>query len=138
MLLWWLIATFVLSGPDLSRYDFHVGDLFDDHPEDSEATNEFLKVIQQVRQSAGKSKSLKDGFSLVRKFADELSDDLQTDTEFRAAIANGVPCEWSIAREVDTTRRVLFLHGGAFMFGSPKGHRRFTDQLSKLANAAVL
>jgi len=137
-LLWWLIATFILAGPDLSRYDSHVGEIFDDHPEDTAATSDFLKILAKVRQDAGQTKSIKEGFALVRKFADELSDDLQTDSEFRATVANGVDCEWAIAQGVDTTRRVLFLHGGAFLFGSPKGHRKFSDRLSKLANAAVL
>ena len=137
-LLCWLIATFVLSGPDLSRYDSHVGEYFDDHPDDEAATAEFLQVIKNVRRDAVKSKSVKSGFSIVRKFADELSDDLETDTDFIVTIANGVKCEWAVAQGADTTRRVLFLHGGAFLFGSPKGHRKFTDQLSKIANAAVL
>jgi len=137
-LLWWLIATFVLSGPDLSRYDTHIGEHFDDHPEDSAATSEFLGVIRDVRRDAAKTKSIKGSISVVRKFADELSDGLETDTVFSQVTANGVSCEWSIANGADTGRRMLFLHGGAFLFGSPKGHRIFTDQLSKLANAAVL
>lgn len=137
-LLWWLIAMFLLCGPDLSRYDSRVGEYFDDHPDDTAATNEFLTVIRGVRHDARKSKSIKEGFSAIRKFADELSADLQTDTVFSAATANGVACEWAVATGADTSRRVLFLHGGAFLFGSPKGHRKFSDQLSKLANAAVL
>jgi len=60
------------------------------------------------------------------------------DTAFKAVTANGVNCEWAVAQGADTTRRVLFLHGGAFLFGSPKGHRKFSDKLSKLSNAAVL
>ncbi len=137
-LLWWLIATYIFSGPDLSRYDSHVGQFFDDHPEDKAATDQFLQVLKNVRRDAKKSKSLKGAFSTVRKFADELSDDLQTDTDFIAVDANGVKCEWAIAQGADTTRRVLFFHGGAFLMGSPKGHRKFADQLSKVANAAVL
>ncbi len=137
-LLLWLIATLVLSGPDLSRYDSHVGDYFDDHPEDLPATEECLEVIKGVRRDAVKSKSLKRGFALVRKFADELSDELQTDTVFSPVTANGVACEWAVAPGANCARRVLFLHGGAFLFGSPKGHRKFSDQLSKVADAAVL
>lgn len=137
-LLLWLIATLILSGPDLSRYDSHVGDYFDDHPEDQLATEEFLEVIKGVRQDAVKSKSLKRGFAMVRKFADELSDELQTDTVFSQVTANGVACEWAVAPGANCARRVLFLHGGAFLFGSPKGHRKFSDQLSKVADAAVL
>ncbi len=136
--LWWLIATFVLSGTDLSRYDSFVGEQFDDHPEDVESTAEFLAKVKTLRIDAAKTKSFRNGFALVRKFADELSQGLETDSVFSPVVANGVDCEWTIAKGVDTTRRILFVHGGAFIMGSPKGHRQFTDQLSKLANAAVL
>ena len=136
--LWWLIASFVLSGPDLSRYDSFVGEQFDDHPDDAKANAELLSMIKEVRDKATTTKSLRNGFALVRKFADELSDDIETDTQFSPTIANGVNCEWAVAKGVDTRRRILFCHGGAFLFGSPKGHRVFTDKLSKIANAAVL
>jgi acetyl esterase/lipase len=138
VLLWWLIASFILAGPDLSRYDSHVGEYFDDHPDDVGATEQFLNVIKTVRRDARKTGSIKGVFSAIRRFADELSNDLQTDTIFSPALVNGLSCEWSVAKGANTARRVLFLHGGAFLFGSPKGHRKFTDQLSKLADAAVL
>jgi len=138
IVLFWLIATFVLSGADHSQYDSPVGEHFDDHPDDMAATSKIVETIKEVRRNAIKTKSIKKAFLVVRQFADELSDDLETDTVFSSTMANGVSCEWSVAANVDTARRVLFLHGGAFLFGSPKGHRKFTDQLSKIANAAVL
>jgi len=51
----WLIATFVLSGPDLSRYDSFVGEHFDDHPDDASATKELLSTIGEVRKTVIKS-----------------------------------------------------------------------------------
>ena len=136
--LWWLIASFILSGPNLSRYDSIVGEQFEDHPDDAEANAELLAMIKEVRTNATQTKSLRNGFALVRRFADELSSGLETDTQFIQTTANGVHCEWAVAKGVDTSRRILFCHGGAFLFGSPKGHRKFSDQLSKIANAAVL
>ena len=44
---------------------------------------------------------------------------------------------WVVAPGVDTRRRVLYLHGGAFMMGSPRSHRSITNRLSEVANAAV-
>jgi len=32
----------------------------------------------------------------------------------------------------------VFFHGGAFLFGSAQGHRKFSDQLSRISNSAVL
>ena len=137
VILWWLIATFVLSGPDLSRFDTPVGEHFDKHADDEKYTEKFLQIVHGVRATTSASRSLKKGIAIVRDFADNLSSELETDTVFTADSANGVSIEWAVARGVSTKRRVLFLHGGAFLFGSAKGHRKFSDRLSKLANAAV-
>lgn len=137
IVLWWLIATLVLSGPDLRRFDTPIGEHYDAHPDDAEHTQRFLKLVHGVKRNVLKSRSLKKGMAVARDFADNLSSDLETDTQFKADDANGVSVEWAIAKGVDTKRRILFLHGGAFLFGSAKGHRIFSDQLSKIANAAV-
>lgn len=137
-LLYWLIATFVLSGPDLSQYDEDVGERFASHRDDSAANDSTLKTITDVRQLVKRGRSPRNAFKVVRDFADNLSDDLVTDTQFTTVQANGVDCEWAVATNADPKRRILFMHGGAFLLGSAKGHRKFCDQLSKLANAAVL
>lgn len=133
----WLIAALVFSGPDLSRFDTPVGERFESHPDDIEHTNNALALFKKVRQDVKKSRSPFKGMAIARDFADNLSSDLQTDTRFKADNANSVSIEWAVANGVDTKRRVLFLHGGAFLFGSAKGHRKFSDQLSKASNAAV-
>ncbi|MDX1804859.1 MAG: alpha/beta hydrolase [Alcanivorax sp.] len=51
----------------------------------------------------------------------------------------GVPGEWLIAgREVRANRVVLYFHGGAYFFGSPRSHRAVTWRLSKHCRARVL
>ena len=52
--------------------------------------------------------------------------------------AAGVPAEWVVAPGADCSRRFLYIHGGAFMAGSPKGYRVLTDKLSEITNSAVL
>jgi monoterpene epsilon-lactone hydrolase len=52
--------------------------------------------------------------------------------------AAGVPAEWVVAPGADSSRRFLYIHGGAFMAGSPKGYRVLTDKLSAITNSAVL
>jgi len=49
-----------------------------------------------------------------------------------------VPAEWVLAPNADSSRRLLYIHGGAFALGSPKSHRRLTSKFSEIANAAVL
>lgn len=136
--IWWIIAATVLSGQDLRQFDTEVGEHFDDHPEDAEATQRLLNSLKAVRKEAVASKSLKGGMTIVRDFADNLSADLETDSEFTQVDIFGVAAEWTVAKGADSRRRILFFHGGAFLFGSPKGHRKMTDQLSKITNSAVL
>lgn len=51
----------------------------------------------------------------------------------------GVPGEWLIAgRGVRSNRVVLYFHGGAYFFGSPRSHRAVTWRLSRDCKAKVL
>jgi len=142
IILLFLIAVFFLSGENLSRYDARVQDVannvFDSHPDDAEAAKRIIKQLAEVHNDVIASKSLSKGFTIAREFADNLSYDLICDTEFTAVNANGVDCEWAVAPGSNPNNRIVFFHGGAFLFGSARGHRKFTDQLSRLANAAVL
>ncbi len=132
-----VIALTILSGPNLNRYDRPMPTAFKAHADDEAATERFLKVTRALRKEIIAGKSIKKGLKAVRKFADELSDDLETDTQFIESSANGCSIEWAIASNSNPRRRVLFLHGGAFIFGSPKGHRKFSDRLAKILGAAV-
>lgn len=138
LLFLWTFALLALDGPNLDHYDTPVGEVFDAHPDDPAANEKFFVILRKVRDDAIKTKSWKKGFQIVLDFADNLSAGLETDAEFVSVKANGVPCEWAIAPDADPKRRILFLHGGAFLIGSPKGHRKYADKLSHIANAAVL
>lgn len=48
----------------------------------------------------------------------------------------GVPCEWQ-RPEQDSQRVMLYLHGGAYLIGSPATHRAITSHLAKGAKLAV-
>lgn len=49
---------------------------------------------------------------------------------------NGVSCEWQHA-DVPCARVMLYLHGGAFMIGSPATHRAITAGLAARGNMSV-
>ncbi len=138
LILLYAVAKLFLSGPDLSIYDQPAYRRFPAHPDDVDAERKTVALLRGVRKDVQALRSIKGSMMAVRKFADELSADLETDSEFRSVDANGVPCEWTLRENTSPKNRVLFLHGGAFLFGSSKGHRKFTDQLAKLTNAAVL
>ena len=57
---------------------------------------------------------------------------------FTPVDAGGVPAEWVLAPGADPRRRTLYIHGGAFVMGSPRSHRTLTSRFSKMTGGAVL
>lgn len=80
----------------------------------------------------------KDNVQAARAVIDRMSDGRDYVSEFIPVDAGGVPAEWVIAPGVDNTRRVLYIHGGGFIMGSPKSHRTITSKFSEIAGCAVL
>lgn len=58
--------------------------------------------------------------------------------EPQAVDVNGISAEWVLAPGADPDNRILYLHGGAFMVGSPRTVSFITEQLSAQCGAAVL
>jgi acetyl esterase/lipase len=59
-------------------------------------------------------------------------------TEISPVQIADIPAEWVRAPAVRKERVILFLHGGAFVMGSPATHRELAALLSASAGAAVL
>lgn len=53
-----------------------------------------------------------------------------------SATLGGRPCEWQRPAD-DSGRVLLYLHGGAYLIGSPATHRAITSNLAKLGKLAV-
>ena len=104
-----------------------------------EASAEHHEVVASLREfsSAAKAGSRKDRVRILRDLMDAMSDDREFVSEFRAVDLGGIAGEWVLAPGVDTRRRVLYIHGGAWIAGSPKSHRAITNRLSVDLNAAV-
>jgi acetyl esterase/lipase len=49
-----------------------------------------------------------------------------------------VPVEWVITDGADPKRRILYMHGGSWISGSPAGYRAFLSRVSMAAGAVVL
>ena len=52
--------------------------------------------------------------------------------------ANGVPGEWVTVPESDPNRRLLYVHGGGYVMGSPVTHRRLCEGIARAGECAVL
>ena len=74
----------------------------------------------------------------MREYMDAVSASQDFHAQFTPIDAGGVKAEWVVAPGADSRRRVLYIHGGAFVMGSPVSHRNITSRFSEVAGAAVL
>jgi monoterpene epsilon-lactone hydrolase len=63
---------------------------------------------------------------------------IPTGTEICPVLVNGIAAEWVRVPGAQTDVAILYLHGGAFVMGSPATHRELAARLSASANAQVL
>ena len=98
---------------------------------------EVLKTVRELTMqiSVGQQKT---NLEAARSVFDSISDGREYVSEFVPADAGGVPAEWVIAPGADSTRRVLYIHGGGFVMGCPKSHRTITSKFSEISGCAVL
>lgn len=132
-----LITVFHLRGQNLGEFDSPPGQSFDTGHEPSDEHDavvaSFDVGIGPV-QRAPRSKRL----GLMREYMDSISESQDYHAAFTPVDAAGVAAEWVRAPGVNSNRRVLYIHGGAFVMGSPRSHRNITSRFSEIANAAVL
>ncbi len=142
LLLGWLVARFYLEGPDLSNFDGPV----EDRPTQAgrrgpeyvavlrfmEQTSEAVLAAPRRKRLATARRLLDAGMTGATPTAEDLG------VRIVAASADGVPAEWVIAPGADPGRRLLYLHGGSFVMGSPRSHRGLTAALSGAAGVSVL
>lgn len=141
----WIIYL-ILRRDSLAQFDQPPGQLFRASNQAAQAASaSALEVInQRLRSSPASSTklSIKQRIPLIRHSMENFfaEDQKHCVSSFTAADAGGVPAEWVVAPAVDpgNGRRFLYIHGGAFMAGSPKSHRIITSKLSEITDSAVL
>lgn len=57
---------------------------------------------------------------------------------FTPVSANGVAAEWVVAQGASPARRIVYVHGGAWVAGSPADYRAFSATLARLSGASIL
>ncbi|MGK2926533.1 MAG: alpha/beta hydrolase [Lysobacterales bacterium] len=136
----WLLAGWFGKGEDLRVFDHPpepdasevFGNAHGPSPEHRQAENEIRSAGGQVR---GMSRAQM--LQFMREFMEAIPAGRTFDCEFRPVVADGVAGEWVLAPGADPARRVLYIHGGAFIAGSPNSHRTITSRFSAVAGAAV-
>ena len=60
------------------------------------------------------------------------------DTDVSSIVINHMATDWVAVQGVVPQRTILYLHGGAYMLGSPLAYRGFTSRVSEACRARVL
>ncbi|MEP1214466.1 MAG: alpha/beta hydrolase [Marinobacter sp.] len=129
-----LITVLVLRGENLAHLDR------DDFPkQDYNPSPGHNQVLETIRDMSRSARGLRGRARLMalRKHMDGLSEGREFVSEFRPSGPNAPRGEWVLAPGANTRHRILYIHGGAWVAGSPRSHRTITDRLSEVANAAV-
>ena len=130
------VVYLLLSRDPLAQYDYPKGEYFDADG-DSEALRDITVIIEN---DIGETRKLplREQLAHMRQTLDCFFDDIEKTAVFQPISESNVKGEWVFAPGVDHSRRLLYIHGGAFYVGSPKSHRVITSRLSEIANCAVL
>lgn len=133
----WAVAAFHLSGESLSAYDRPTGERFSTSPEPSAELKAALAslsgITEAIRGLGGRRR-----IAALRTYMDNAFADRPLNASFTPVDCAGVPAEWVLAPGADASRRTLYIHGGAYIIGSPKSHRTLTSKFSELTGGAVL
>lgn len=136
-----LFVQFYLGGEDLSRWDNPPHEVnFKDPP--SEGQKDVLKYLEEnftkPAKQGGESATLRSKRARFKKFGserDDPCDHLAVTFETKPNVIIGG--EWTTVPGTDSTRRILYIHGGAFAAGSAISHRAITYNLAKRTGCAV-
>ena len=137
-----MLLAYMFTRDSLSKYDLPEGQRFS--PADAIAVAASAAAVKalnkRLRDASGPLEKMpwSERIHSMRETMDTFFAGADTSSVVTPVDAAGVPAEWVVAPGADCSRRFLYIHGGAFMAGSPKGYRVLTDKLSALTNSAVL
>ncbi len=129
----YLFARFYLRGRDLSTHDAPIPVTFDSPAPSEAAIGVDNYIIERM--------SMPETLSATRKRFDEMGLSREFDCRFVPGSAEygglSVPGEWTVVDGADPLRRLLYIHGGAFMLGSPISHRPIIANIAKRTGCVV-
>ena len=126
-----MLLAYLFTRDSLSRYDLPEGQRFS--PADATAVAASAAAVKalnkRLRGASGPLEKMpwSERIHSMRETMDTFFAGAETSSVITPVDAAGVPAEWVVAPGADCSRRFLYIHGGAFMAGSPKGYRVLTD-----------
>ncbi len=133
----WAVARWHMQGADMSGFDGPVGERFSRAELPSDEARAVVASLDGVSQLL-RGTPMREHTAVLRKYMDEVFADRDFDARFVPVDAGGVRAEWVLAPGADPARRTLYIHGGAFIMGSPRSHRTLTTRFSQMTGGAVL
>lgn len=143
LLIAWLLIQIFLKGPKLLAYDNPIADsraASRDHasPEHQDTLRLLEQASAEIRSAPRKQRLDTIRRVMARGFVEPPLLAGNAGYWIQEANVGGVPGEWVLAPHSDPNRRLLYLHGGSFISGCPRGHRVITTELARVTGAAVL
>ena len=104
-----------------------------------ESAEELEKVVQMLKGRAQKVQAAGGSLDVLRSSYEEMMLPLPVDGDaaFERVSAGGVPADWVTTPGV-SDKVLLYLHGGGYVFGSPRTHRAMFSRLSRASGMRVL
>jgi monoterpene epsilon-lactone hydrolase len=141
VLIFWSLERFYIRGAREPEHptpaDPHSVSRFSNLQSSGSAQETVTRAVKDI--TAQIAQSVKKGqMPAARASIDNMSDGRDYVSKFSAVDAGGIPAEWVVAPGADPNRRVLYIHGGGFIMGSPKSHRTITSKFSEITGCAVL
>jgi monoterpene epsilon-lactone hydrolase len=130
------ITIFYLRGQDLRSFDNPRPDSLGEPGQASDqhtAVVESMGGLTELTQGVSRRQQLK----VMRDYLDSMGADVHFDGEITPVDSDGIKGEWVVAAGADSGRRMLYIHGGAWIMGSPMSHRAITTHYAKLTGGAV-
>jgi len=131
-----VITLFYLRGEDLRKFD-------SPRPEPAgipgQPSNQHQAVLEFLSDILLPSSDIprRQQFRQMRENMDSMGMNVEFNGEFIPVDVEGIHGEWVVAPGADTRRRMLYIHGGAWVMGSPLSHRAITTHYARLIGGAV-
>ena len=130
------INLFVLRGEDLSPHDEPRPQVFG---ADTEPSAGHFTAISSLKEMSGEIDSTprREQLSVMRKHMDDMGEEVDFEGQIIPVQTDTLRGEWVLAPGADPSRRILYIHGGAFVGGSPLSHRAITTEYARRYGGAV-
>lgn len=131
------VNVFMLRGESLGAYDNPRPQPLNAGSEPSKAHFEAVSLLGDLNQSVDASGSRRDQVAAMRRAMDALGAEVRFEGTIRPVDESGIRGEWVLAPGADPRKRLLYIHGGAFVAGSPLSHRAITAEYARRYGGAV-